>query len=92
MGQPTAAERKYGRKSYITVLEKGLKYVEKRMSGKIKSLRTPWEGLNRAGIAGLEWGSMLTVGARPGAGKTMLASQLLRESHRLNPDQTFNIL
>lgn len=80
------------RKSYVSVLKKGLKYVEKRRTGEIKSLRTPWPGLNEAGVAGLEWGSMLTIGARPGAGKTMFVSQVLREAHRLNPDQKFNIL
>jgi replicative DNA helicase len=84
--------KKFGRKSYLSVLEKGLRYVEKRRNGDIKSLRTPWPGFNSAGIAGLEWGSMLTIGARPGAGKTMLVSQILREAHRLNPDQKFNIL
>lgn len=80
------------RKSYSQVLEKSLRYIEKRRNGDIKSLRTPWPGFNSAGIAGLEWGSMLTIGARPGAGKTMLVSQILREAHRLNPDQQFNIL
>lgn len=80
------------RKSYVSVLKKGLKYIEKRRNGDIKSLRTPWPGFNDAGVAGLEWGSMLTIGARPGAGKTMLVSQILREAHRLNPDQKFNIL
>jgi replicative DNA helicase len=85
-------DKKYGRKSYTAVLDRGLKYIEKRMTGKVRSLRTPWDGLNRAGIAGLEWGSMMTIGARPGAGKTMLVSQILREAHRLNPDQIFNIL
>lgn len=86
------AQLNHGRKSYVSVLKKGLKYVEKRRSGDIKSLRTPWPGFNSAGISGLEWGSMLTIGARPGAGKTMIVSQLLREAHRLNPDQKFNIL
>ena len=85
-------DKNFGRKSYVSVLDRGLKYIEKRMTGKVKSLRTPWEGLNKAGIAGLEWGSMITIGARPGAGKTMMVSQLLREAHKLNPDQHFNIL
>lgn len=80
------------RKSYVSVLKKGLRYVEKRKNGDIKSLRTPWPAFNNAGIAGLEWGSMLTIGARPGSGKTMFVSQILREAHRLNPDQKFNIL
>ena len=90
MSQPE--EKKYGRKSYVHVLDKGLKYIEKRMTGKVRSLLTPWSGLNRAGIAGLEWGNMMTIGARPGAGKTMMVSQILREAHRLNPYQAFNIL
>lgn len=80
------------RKTFTSVLRKGLKYIEKRRNGDIKSLRTPWPSFNTAGIAGLEWGSMLTIGARPGAGKTMIVSQILRESHRQNPDQKFNIL
>lgn len=87
-----ASQNKSRRKSYASVLRKGLKYIEKRRNGDIKSLRTPWPGFNDAGIAGLEWGSMLTIGARPGAGKTMFVSQILREAHRLNPDQKFNIL
>lgn len=85
-------EQKSRRKSYVSVLKKGLRYVEKRRNGDIKSLRTPWPSFNNAGIAGLEWGSMLTIGARPGSGKTMFVSQILREAHRLNPDQKFNIL
>jgi len=84
--------KKFGRKSYVHVLNKGLKYIEKRRNGDIRSLRTPWPGFNSAGIDGLEWGSMLTIGARPGAGKTMIVSHMLREAHRLNPDQEFNIL
>lgn len=87
-----AGKQSSRRKSYVSVLKKGLKYIEKRRNGDIKSLRTPWPGFNSAGIAGLEWGSMLTIGARPGAGKTMIVSQMLREAHRLNPDQKFNIL
>jgi replicative DNA helicase len=79
-------------KPFSQVLEKGLKYVQKRKSGEIKSLRTPWPSFNKAGVAGLEWGSMLTIGARPGAGKTMISSQILREAYRLNPTQKFNIL
>lgn len=80
------------RKTYTSVLRKGLKYVEKRRNGDIKSLKTPWPSFNTAGVGGLEWGSMLTIGARPGAGKTMIVSQILREAHRQNPDQKFNIL
>ncbi len=85
-------ERPFGIKSYAEILEEGLQYIEDRQSGKIKSLSLPWTGLNNAGVAGLEWGSMLTIAARPGSGKTMFVSQILRESKYLNPTQAFNIL
>lgn len=84
--------KKFGRKSYIQVLETGLKYIEDRRSGLVRSLKTPWSGFNKAGIGGIEWGSMLTIGARPGAGKTMIMSQILREARQHNPDQDFNVL
>jgi replicative DNA helicase len=84
--------RPFGIKSYAEILEEGLKYIEDRRSGRIKSLMLPWSGINRAGVAGLEWGSMMTIGARPGSGKTMFVSQILRESKLLNPTQDFNIL
>ena len=85
-------DRPFGIKTYTEILEEGLQYIEDRRLGKIKSFMLPWAGLNRMGVGGLEWGSMLTVGARPGAGKTMFVSQILRESKALNPTQDFNIL
>jgi len=84
--------RPFGIKTYVEILEEGLQYIEDRRSGKIKSFMLPWSGLNRAGVAGLEWGSMMTIGARPGSGKTMFVSQILRECKLLNPTQDFNIL
>jgi len=85
-------DRPFGLRTYVEILEEGLQYIEDRRSGKIKSLSLPWTGLNKAGVAGLEWGSMLTIGARPGSGKTMFVSQILREAKYLNPTQDFNIL
>jgi replicative DNA helicase len=85
-------DRPFGIKSYIEILEEGLQYIEDRRQGKIKSLKLPWSGLNTSGVGGLEWGSMLTIGARPGSGKTMFVSQILREARILNPTQDFNIL
>ena len=85
-------DRPFGIKTYVEILEEGLQYIEDRRAGKIKSLKLPWDGLNRMGVGGLEWGSMLTIGARPGAGKTMFVSQILREAKYLNPTQEFNIL
>lgn len=85
-------DRPFGIRTYAEILEEGLEYIQDRQSGKITSFKLPWEGLNKVGIGGLEWGSMLTLGARPGAGKTMFVSQILRESKILNPIQEFNIL
>lgn len=83
---------KYGAKTYLEVLDDALKYIEDRRTGRITSFKTPWKGVNKAGINGLEWGSMLTIAARPGSGKTMVASQIIRESMAMNPGQNFNIL
>ena len=84
--------RPYGLKFHHEVLTEGITYIEDRAAGRIKSFRTPWVGFNNACIGGLEWGSLLTIGARPGAGKTMIVSQILREAKRCNPHQDFNIL
>jgi replicative DNA helicase len=85
-------ENPFGAKKMSDVLKQGLQYIDDRRTGRVKSFKTPWTGLNYAGIGGLEWGSMLTIGARPGAGKTMIVSQILRESRLHNPDQDFSIL
>jgi len=81
-----------GGRLYSEMLEEGLKYIEDRMEGRIKSFKTPWDGFNKAGVGGLEWGSLLTLGARPGSGKTLVVSQILRESRIHNPDQDFHVL
>lgn len=83
---------KFGRRPFSEVLKKGYTYIDKRRQGIVQSLRTPWASFNEAGVDGLEWGSMLTLGARPGAGKTMIVSQILREARVINPKQAFNIL
>lgn len=85
-------DRPYEAKLMHEVYDKTLEYIDDRRKGKVSSFITPWQGLNAAGINGLEWNSLLTVGARPGAGKTMIVSQLLREARLLNPRQEFNIL
>lgn len=92
MEQEEKKERPYGAKLYSEILEQGLHYVEQRMQGKVRSFKTPWDGLNDSGLNGIDWGSMITIGARPGSGKTMLVNQILGESKKNNPDQDFNIL
>jgi replicative DNA helicase len=85
-------QRPYGAKTYFEILQEGLQYIEDRKKGKIKSFKTPWPTLDIAGVGGLEWNSIITIGARPGSGKTMFVSQILREARILNPTQDFNIL
>jgi len=91
MPQPTD-QRPFGAKTYSEILQEGVQYIEDRKKGKIQSFKTPWSTLNDAGVGGLEWNSIVTIGARPGSGKTMFVSQILRESRILNPGQDFNIL
>jgi len=67
-------------------------YIHKRRSGEEKSIKTPWEKMNRATFNGLEWNNIIVIGGRPGGGKTMLANLITREAHKLNPDQDFAVL
>ena len=82
----------FGARNYSEILREGLQYINDRRKGRIKSFKTPWIGINRSGVGGLEWGSMLTIGARPGSGKTLIVNQILREARKNNPDQDFNLL
>lgn len=88
----TPGSRPFGAKLYSEVLSEGITYIDRRRSGVIKSLQTPWPTFNSAGVGGIEWNSLITIGARPGAGKTMFVSQILKEARMLNPTQAFNIL
>lgn len=67
-------------------------YVEKRSTGEITSLLTPWKSLNKRGINGLEWGSIITLGGMSGSGKTAIASILETNLFDLNPKEKFACL
>lgn len=69
-----------------------LDYVKQRQLGLIKSLKTPWPKFNDAGIDGIEWNSVLVIGARPGVGKSLIKDQIIRESFALNKDTQFRVL
>lgn len=89
---PHSKDRLHEAKHMHEVYDAALTYIKDRATGHVGSLLTPWPKFNACGIKGLEWGTLLTIGARPGAGKTMIVSQLLREARALNPTQDFNIL
>ena len=69
-----------------------LKYLQGRMRGEIRSIKTPWPKFNDATTDGLEWHSMTVIGGRPGSGKTLIKDQIVREAFNLNPDDKFRVL
>ncbi len=69
-----------------------LSYIYKRSLGEIKSFKTPWPKVNDAGVDGLEWNSLTIIAARPGAGKTLMKDQIVREIDNMNPDQKIRVL
>jgi replicative DNA helicase len=66
--------------------------MEKRKTGEVQSIKTPWESFNDAGMDGIEWNSMVVIGARPGQGKTLVADMITREAFKLNFGQDFAVL
>lgn len=71
---------------------KELRYMKGRMKGEIKSLQTPWEKFNKAGMNGLEWGSIVTIAGMSGSGKTAILNELETGLFELNPDENFAVL
>jgi len=69
-----------------------LKYLQGRMHGQIKSLKTPWPKFNDATTDGIEWNTLTVIGGRPASGKTLIAEQIVRESFPLNPGENFRVL
>lgn len=69
-----------------------LKYLQGRMKGEIKSLRTPWPKFNDAGTDGIEWHSTTVIGGRPASGKTLIKDQIIREAFKLNSADDFRVL
>ena len=79
-------------KTYNQAAAEEKRYMAGRMSGEIKSLLTPWKRLNKAGIDGLEWGTVNLIAAMSGVGKTALVNELVFACHDLNPDQEISVL
>lgn len=69
-----------------------LDYIKGRQTGVIKSFKTPWSSFNAAGADGIEWNTVNVIGGRPGAGKSLIKDQIIRESFSLNPDKPFRVL
>lgn len=69
-----------------------LRYMRGRMVGEIKSLKTPWKKFNKAGMNGLEWGSIVTIAGMSGSGKTAILNELETGLFELNPTENFAVL
>lgn len=78
--------------SQRTGFQQSLKYLQGRMTGQIKSLRTPWAKFNDATTDGIEWNTLTVIGGRPASGKTLIAEQIVRESFALNLGENFRVL
>ena len=72
--------------------DQALVYAQKRRTGEIKSIKTPWSKFNEVSMDGLEWNSLTVIAGRPGSGKTLIGSMISREAFKLNPDQDFCVL
>ena len=69
-----------------------LTYMQGRMKGEIRSIRTPWPKWNDAGTDGIEWHSTTVIGGRPASGKTLIKDQIIREAFKLNAGDDFRVL
>ncbi len=90
--KPPVFKKKLPWKQYGEVLKASYDKLVKRKNGDIKSLKTRWKSFNSIGINGIEWQSLIVIGARPGVGKTFVAATIARDLQELNKDQDFNVL
>lgn len=79
-------------KSQKISFEESLVYMDGRKTGRIQSIKTPWQKFNDATTDGIEWNSLTVIGGRPGSGKTLIKDQIVREAIRLNTTQEFRVL
>lgn len=87
--QPAAANTL---KTQMQAQAEALEYIEKRRSGEITSLVTPWGKFNGMHIDGIEMGRIITIAGMSSSGKSLIGNQLEGELHTLNPNQDFAFL
>jgi replicative DNA helicase len=80
------------RESQTEAFKDALRYMKEFMDGNVQTLKTPWPKFDDALLDGIEWQTLIVVGARPGTGKTLFVEQIVREAFRLNPGLTFRVL
>lgn len=88
MAKPANLGIKHVSRTYDETLD----FIKKRASGEERSILTPWASMNDGLLDGIPWNSVTVIGARPGTGKTLIASLITRNSFALNPTQDFVVL
>jgi len=68
------------------------KYIDERRKGIIKSCKTGYRKLDKALLGGIEWGSVISIGARPSIGKTAYSSAIIRGILKSNNISDIEIL
>src|SRR5688572_9759696 len=91
MSNPTPPKPKKWKTLHETYLN-SLRYIRGRQRGLIRSFKTPWARFDDAGADGWEWHSTVVIGGRPGAGKTLVKKQIVREAFDRNPGEDMRIL
>lgn len=85
-------QQKQAWKSQKDGFQESLTYLNGRLTGAIKSLKTPWSRWDDAGTDGIEWHSTVVIGGRPASGKTLIKDQIIREAFERNPGEDFRVL
>lgn len=85
-------DKKKSWKSQRDGFQESLSYLQGRMKGEIKSIKTPWPKWNDASTDGIEWHSTTVIGGRPASGKTLIKDQIIREAFKLNAGEDFRVL
>lgn len=72
---------------YSYGLDRALKYIDDRRTGKTKSLVTSFKKLNAALLNGIDWNRIFTIAGRSGGGKSTILEQLKQDFLALNDDK-----
>jgi replicative DNA helicase len=73
-------------------VDKTLDYINDLRTGKIKSLKTSKEKLNKTILNGIDWNRILTIAGLSGSGKSTILEELKRDFIELNDCNSFEIL
>lgn len=79
-------------KSFKQAANEELTYIKNRKTGKIKPLRTSLNKFNKALMAGISKGDIITIAGASGSGKTAFLNQLETDLFECNPDEKIAVL